>query len=675
MRNKSFLLVTAVAVMISVCGGVAFAQSKGFDSSRMDKTADACTDFFQYANGTWLKNTEVPASESRWGSFNILANNNNAILQNVLEQAAKKKAAAGSDTQLIGDFYASCMDVARIEKAGAKPLGKYFKQIAAVKTVDDLERQIAAMHNSGIPAVFGFGAGPDLKNSNSVIANAGQGGLTLPNRDFYTNDDAKSVETRAKFVEYMTNMFKLVGDRPDVAAANAATVLAIQTRLAKASLTPVERRNPDNNYNKIPFASIQELTPNFSWTSYVAARNVPAFTEVNIAPPKFFTEVNAMLKDVSVNDWKTYLRWMTLNSAAPSLSKKFVDENFAFFGKYLRGQKEQQPRWKVCVQNTDGTLGEALGMEFAKTAFTPAAKARMNELIDNLQAALKDRIGGLEWMSPETKAQAVAKLATFKRKIGYPDQLRGYKGLAIARNSYIDNIRAVNQFQIHRNFEDLGKPRDKTRWGMSPPTVNASYSPVNNDITFPAGILQPPFFNFEADDAINYGAIGGVIGHEITHGFDDQGSRYDADGNLKVWWTDSDRKNFDERTSCVVKQFDSYEVQPGVFMNGKLTLGENIGDFAGLTVAYDAYMRSLAGKPRPANIDGFTPEQRFFLGWAQVWAAKSTPEAEVQQVKTDPHALPRWRVNGPFSNMPQFAKAFGCKAGQPMVRPERCQIW
>jgi len=674
MRNMTFRIVSAFAVSIIICGA-AFGQGKGFDKTRMDPKADACNDFFQYANGTWLRTTEVPASESRWGSFNILANNNNSILKQVLETAAKKKAAAGSDSQLIGDFYSSCMDEAAIEKAGAKPLAKYFRQIDAIKNVDDLEHEIAVLHNAGIPAVFGFGASPDLKDSNLVIASAGQGGLSLPNRDYYTGEDPKSVETRAKFVEYMTNMFKLVGDSPAVAAANAAKVLAIQTRLAKVSLTPVERRNPDNTYNKIALSAVQDITPNFAWTSYMTARSTPSVSEMNIAPPKFFSEVNAMLKDVPLEDWKIYLRWMTLNSAAPSLSKAFVNERFNFFGKYLSGQKEQQERWKTCVQNTDGTLGEALGMEFAKTAFTPAAKARMNELIDNLMAALKSRITNLEWMTDETKVQAQAKLATFKRKIGYPDKLRGYNGLTITRKSYMDNILNVDRFQIKRNFDDIGKPRDKTRWGMSPPTVNASYSSVNNDITFPAGILQPPFFNFEADDAINYGAIGGVIGHEISHGFDDQGSRFDAAGNLKMWWTDADRKNFDERTACVVKQFDSYEVQPGVFINGKLTLGENIGDFAGLTISYDAYQRSLQGKDRPVDIDGFTPEQRFFLGWAQVWAAKATPEAEVRQVKTDPHALPRWRVNGPLSNMPQFAQAFGCKEGQAMVRADRCIIW
>ena len=357
------------------------------------------------------------------------------------------------------------------------------------------------------------------------------------------------------------------------------------------------------------------------------------------------------------------------------MPKIYADENFKFFGQYLSGQKEQQPRWKRCVQLTDGTLGEALGMEYARMKFMPESKARMDELIDNLLAAMKVRIAGLKWMSEPTKIQAQAKLATFKRKIGYPDKLRGFKGLKINDRSYAMNVMRSNQFNIRRNFADLGKPRDKDRWPYSPTTVNASYSSVNNDITFPAGILQPPFFNAKADDAINYGAIGGVIGHEISHGFDDSGSRYDADGNLKMWWTDEDRKLFEERASCVVKQWDEYEVQPGVFMVGKLALGENIGDFAGLTVAYAAFKKSLEGKPRPANIDGFTAEQRFFLGWAQVWAAKYTPQAEILQAKNGPHSLPRWRVNGPLSNMPEFAEAFACKAPAKMIREKKCEIW
>ena len=672
LRKSIFRTAAAGAFLASMCV-TALGQAKAFDPANMNTAVDACTDFFEYANGGWLKKTEIPASESRWGTFNVLADRNNAMLKEILDSAAKSKAADGSNEQLIGDFYATCMDEAGIEKAGITPIKPFLDKIDSIKSTEDVQRTIAYLHDNGVPAVFTFGVGPDLKESNAVLLNTSQGGISLPNRDYYTQTDPKSVETRAKFVEHVSNMLKLLGDAN--AAASADKVMAIQTRLANASLTPVERRNPDNNYNKITVAAVKELTPDFSWDAYFAERNVPASPDINVAPPKFFTEMNAMMKDTSVEDWKAYLRWQVVNSAASALPKAYADENFRFFGTYLSGQKEQQPRWKRCVQATDNALGEALGMEYAKQAFKPEAKARMNELIDNLMAAMKDRINSLEWMSPETKTQAQSKLSTFKRKIGYPDVLRGYKGLDIERDSYAANLRRANQFQIRRNFEDLGKPRDKTRMGMTPPTVNASYSSVNNDITFPAGILQPPFFNFAADDAINYGAIGGVIGHEISHGFDDQGSRYDAAGNLKMWWTADDRKKFEERAACVVDQFNSFEVQPGLFMNGKLTLGENIGDFAGLTIAYDAYMRSLKGKKAPKKIDGFTPEQRFFLGWAQVWAGKYTPEAERTQVKGNPHALPKWRVNGPLSNMPQFAKAFGCKGGQPMVRPNACSIW
>ncbi len=672
MHTRLFRFVTTLAIMLSLWGSV-LAQSSGFDPSRMDRTTEACDDFFQYANGSWLKNTQIPASESSWGTFNMLRDSNNAILMGVLEKATASKAKSGSDAQMIGDFYATCMDEAAIEKNGTKPIENYLKAISKSKTHADIQDQIAKLHSFGMPAVFGFGASADLKSTNTIIVNAGQGGITLPNRDYYT--EARYGETRGKFVEYMTAMFKLLGDAPEAAAAKAGRVLAMQTRLATASLTPVERRNPDNSYNKITVADAQALTPNFNWNSYFATRGVATTYDFNIAPPKFFTEMNTMLADVSVDDWKTYLTWMVVNSAAPSLPKAFADERFNFFGKHLSGQKEPQVRWKTCVQNVDGALGEALGMEYAKVAFTPAAKARMNVMIDNLMVSMTERIDALKWMSEETKKQAKAKVSTFKRKIGYPDNLRGYVGLTVKRDSYAQNILRANQFQIGRNFQDLGKPRDKTRMGMTPPTVNASYSPQNNDITFPAGILQPPFFNFNADDAINYGAIGGVIGHEITHGFDDQGSRFDADGNLKSWWTDEDKKQFDERASCVAKQYDGYEVQPGLFINGKLTLGENIGDFAGLTVSYYAYLKSLQGKPRPADIDGFTAEQRFFLGWAQVWAGKYTPEAERQQVAGNPHALPRWRVNGPMSNMPEFAKAFGCKTGQKMIREKVCEIW
>ncbi|MEO6050477.1 MAG: M13 family metallopeptidase, partial [Pyrinomonadaceae bacterium] len=646
-----------------------------FDTMRMDRSVDACEDFFQYANGTWIKNTEIPPSQSRWGSFNILADNNRAILKSVLETAAKTKSPASSDAQLIGDYYNACMDETAIEKAGIKPLEPIFKQINKMKTSKDVQKEIAELHNSGMGVLFGFGAGQDLKNSNQVIANVGQGGLSLPNKDYYTKTDAKSVETRAKFVEYMTNMFKLMGDNADTAAANAKMVMDVQTRLANASMAPVELRNPENRYNKIAFSETAKITPDFSWADYVAARGVSPLSEINMPGTKFFMEMNAMIKNLPVETWKTYMRFMVLNQSADTLSKKFDDERFNFYGRYLNGTKEQQPRWKRCVAATDGSVGEALGTEFVKQAFTPMAKARMDELISNLFASMNERIDGLKWMSAETKPEAHKKLNAIKRKIGYPDVLRGYKGLDIGKKSYFDNDVRSAKFQVKRNLDDLGKPVDRTRWGMTPPTVNAYYSGTFNEIVFPAGILQPPFFNFEADDAINYGGIGGVIGHEISHGFDDQGSKFDADGNLKSWWTDDDRKKFEERATCVADQFGKYEVQPDLFINGRLTLGENIGDFSGLTISYAAFQKSMEGKKRPENIDGFTPEQRFFLGWAQVWAAKSTAEAERSQVLGDPHSAAKWRVNGPTSNMPEFASAFGCKTGAKMIREKVCQIW
>lgn len=674
MRNFSFRFLTAFAAILSFCA-LATAQNTAFDLSRMDTTADACQDFFQYTNGNWLKSTQVPPAYSRWGTFNILRDSNQDILRKILDDSVKNKAANGTNMQMIGDYYASCMDEAAIEKAGAKPLNNYFKQIDKIKTAKDLQRQIAVMHNLGIPVLFGLGASPDAKNSSINIAGARQGGLSLPNRDFYTKDDAKSVETRQKFVEYMSNMFKLAGDDPDRAAKNAQIVMAIQTRLANASKSPVDLRNPEASYNKRTLAQLAEMTPNFSWTDYMTARGIPPVKEINIGQPDFFVEVNKMMADVPLDQWKTYLRWMVINSAAPRLSKAFVDENYNFFSRYLEGTKEQQPRWRICVNSTDRALGEALGAEFVKTAYTPEAQKRMNELIDNLFAAYRERIGQLDWMSPETKQKALVKLNAYQRKIGFNQTPRGYAGLKLSRKSYFENGSNISQFEVARNLRDINQKVDKTRWGFTPPTVNASYSPATNTITFPAGILQPPFFNFKADDAINYGAIGAVIGHEITHGFDDQGSQYDAEGNLKSWWTKEDRAKFEERASCVTNQFNGYQIQPNLNINGKLTLGENIADLGGLTMAYEAYKKSLVGKSEPGKIDGFTPEQRFFLGWAQVWADKTTDEFARQQVLTDPHSNARYRVNGPLSNLPQFAQAFGCKPGQAMVRNDICKIW
>ena len=677
MFSFSLRFTFALTVLFSLSASALAQTAPAFDVTRMDKSVNACDDFFQYANGTWVRNTQIPAAYSRWGSFNILGENNNAALHEILDAETKiNNATAGSNDQLVGDYYAACMDEAAIEKAGVTPLNPYFKQIDQIKDTRDLEREIAMMHAAGVPAVFGFGVGADAKNSSMNLVGLRQGGLTLPDRDFYTKDDAKSTETRAKFVAHMTNVFKLLGDDATTAAAEAQTVLAIQTRLANASRTRADLRNPEKSYNKRTVAQLSEMTPNFSWTDYTTTRGVAnAPAEVNVGQPEFFTEVNKMMTDVSINDWKTYLRWMTIDSAAPRLSKAFVDEDFDFNSRYLNGTKEQQPRWRRCVGSTDRAVGEALGAEYVKKNFTPVAQKRVGELIDNLFAAYREKIQAADWMSDETKAKALLKLNAYQRKIGFNTNPRGYAGLKLSRQSYFENTRAVTQFEIARNLKDIGQKVDKTRWGMTPPTVNAYYNPSYNEIVFPAGILQPPFFNQNADDAINYGAIGAVIGHEITHGFDDQGSQFDAEGNLKMWWTPEDRKKFDAKADCVANQFSGYQIQDGLNINGKTTLGENLADLGGLTIAYAAYQKSLEGKPKPANIDGFTPEQRFFLGYAQVWASKSTNEAERQQVLTDPHSAARYRVDGPLSNLPQFAQAFSCKAGDKMVRADFCKIW
>ncbi len=665
---------TALMVMFALSASL-FAQAKPFDVARMDSSTLACDNFFQYVNGTWLRNTEIPADRANTGSFELLRDRNTDILHDILENAAKTDSPKGSDLQMIGDYYATCMDEAAIEARGLKGLKPFFKEIDGIKDSKGLVAAIAMFHKAGVPAVFGFGASPDLNKSTMNIASTGQGGLSLPNKDYYTKTDDKSKETRDKFVAHMTRMFELAGDDNAKAAANAQTVMKLQTRLALASRTPVENRNPKLSDNKMSLADADKLAPNLSWETYIAERGAPAVTEINVANPTFLKEVNAMLVDVPADEWKIYLRWNVLNSAASALPKKFADESFDFFGKTMTGVKEQQPRWRRCVAAVDNNLGEALGMQYVKNNYTPEAKKRMDELIDNLVAALHDRILKLEWMGDETKKQALEKLAAFGRKIGYPDKLRGYAGLKVTRKSYLENLRSSAQFQIARNLKDIGQPVDRTRWGFTPPTVNASYSPQYNQITFPAGILQPPFFNFSADDALNYGGIGGVIGHEISHGFDDQGSQFDAVGNLRMWWTPDDRKNFEQRADCVVQQFNGFDVLDGLMINGKLTLGENIGDLGGLNIAYDAFERSMKGKPRPADIDGFTPEQRFFISWAQVWGSKMRPEAIRQQVLGNPHADARFRVIGPLKNMPEFAQAFGCKLPDKMVSANPCKIW
>jgi putative endopeptidase len=652
------------------------AGTSGFDFNSLDRSVNACQDFNRFANGGWITKNAIPAAYSRWGRFEVLGEQNLEVLHGILDELVKKKNhPKGSNEEKVADFYASCMDEQKIESEGLKPLAEELERINQITDALGLQDEVARFHARRIPAIFGFGAAQDFKDSKSVIAQAVQGGLGLPDRDYYTNDDAKSKQTRDEYTKHVARTFELMNETPERANASALTVLKIETKLAENSVTRVQRRNPEANYHPMIKADLIEITPHFDWGRYFRNVGLPEIGKINVGQPNFFKAADKLMTEIAIEDWKTYLRWHLVNAASPTLSAKFVDENFDFNGKYLQGTKENLPRWKRCVASTDRSLGEALGQIYVKKTFTPQAKTRAQEMVKNLIEALRQNLSTLDWMNDETRERATAKLNAFVRKIGFPDKWRSYEALQVARGPYYNNIVSSGEFEFKRNVGKIGKPLDRTEWGMSPPTVNAYYNPSMNEIVFPAGILQTPFYSATADDAFNYGGIGAVIGHEMTHGFDDQGAKFDADGNLVMWWTPDDFKKFSDRTNCVVKQFNGYEVEPGLFQKGELVVGESVADLGGLTVAYAAYQKSLEGKPRPKNINGFTPEQRFFLGWAQVWAQNIRPEAARLRNATDPHPLGRFRVNGPLSNMPAFAQAFGCKPGDAMVRAERCQIW
>jgi putative endopeptidase len=659
------------------------------DPKNMDTSVKPGDDFYLFANGGWVKNNPIPPEFSTWASFNELAEKNNDALHEIAEKAAagaapkdsskKPKAdkTSSADVQKVGDFYASGMNESAVDAAKAKPLEDELKRIDAMKDRKDVLKEIGRFHAMQLHAFFGFTSGQDDKDSTRVIAQAYQGGLGLPDRDYYTKEDDASKKLRDQYVEHVTKMLTLAGAPADQAAADAKKIMALETSLAKPARTRVELRDPQRNYNKMKVAALQAITPDFNWSDFLKELKLANPGDINVGQPDFFKAANEIFKTTAVEDWKPYLRWHLIHDLAPMLSSDFVNENFRFYQATLRGTKQIKPRWKRVVAKTDEELGEALGKLYVAEQFPPEAKARALEMVNNLREALAERIKTLEWMDQPTKDQALKKLAQFTVKIGYPDKWRDYSALKIDRASYAQNVLRGDMFEVDRQLKKIGKPVDRTEWGMSPPTVNAYYNPNMNEIVFPAGIMQPPFFDPKADDAVNYGGMGAVIGHEMTHGFDDQGRQYDGLGNLRDWWSPESAKAYTERSKAIVAQYSAYEPLPGLHINGELTQGENIADIGGVKLAFMALQKALAKKGPQPKIDGFTPEQRFFLGFAQIWRINQRDEDLRLQVNTNPHSPGRFRTIGPLSNFVEFQKAFDIPDGSPMIRPadQRVNIW
>ena len=657
---------------------MAQSSQSGVDVQAMDPSVSACQNFYQYACGTWRKNNPIPADRASWGRFGQLQEQNLKIERDILEKAAEPKASRSAVEQKIGDFYASCMDENEIQGKGLGPILPALDRIAKMSSKKDLVAETARLEREGVRVLFTFGIRPDAKNVNEQIANVDQGGLGLPDRDFYLKDDPRSVELRKKYQDHIRTMFELLAKteaKPETdAAAKAQAVLNIETALAKASMDRVMRRNPDSTYHKMTVDQLALLSPDFSWKQYLKDIGIPPVQMLNVGNPEFVKALNGLIGSASMADLKTYLTWHALSQNAEFLPKAFRDADFEFFEHTLRGVAEQPARWKECVEQTDRAMGEALGQKFVEVAFSPASKARALQLVGEIEKEMASDIQSANWMTAATKDQALTKLHEVSNKIGYPDHWRDYSSLKIIRGAYFANTERTHEFDIQRNFAKLGKPVDKTEWGMSPPTVNAYYSPPQNNINFPAGILQPPFYNPKADDAVNYGAIGVVIGHELTHGFDDQGRRFDGHGNLRDWWTAADAKAFESRVDCVANEYDGFSPVAGVHLNGRLTLGENAADNGGIHLAYMALMDSLAGKVLPKK-DGFTTEQQFFLGYAQIWCENTSEQAARLSAQTNPHSPGEFRVNGVVQNLPEFQKAFSCKTGDAMVSKEPCRVW
>jgi putative endopeptidase len=650
---------------------------RGLDLANFDQTVGACEDFYVYSNGNWLRNNPVPAAFSTWGTFNELEVRNNERLRAIAAAAADRiDVAPGSPEALVGAFYAAAMDEATIEARGLDPIRPELDAIAALRTPADVARLIRDWQTEGVGVLYGFFSRQDLKDNTRVIAYATQGGLGLPNRDFYTREDDESAKLRAQYVEHIANQLAAAGTPRERAEADARAILALETRLAGTHLTREELRVPDNSYNLVRVADAERATPTLGWRALFDANGLADVAEFNLSHPKFFAEAEKALHDVPVETWQAYLRWHLLRQSAPNLSRAFADESFRFYGTVLRGQREQRPRDERTIEQMNGILGQPLGRLFVAQYFPPEAKARMMDMIGHLKSALRKRLENLEWMGDDTRREALEKWSTFTAKIGYPDVWRDYSGVTLARDDHFGNVRRLVRFEHQRDMAKIGKPVDRSEWGMPPQQVNAYYNAVWNEIVFPAGILQPPFFDMQADDALNYGGIGAVIGHELLHGYDDQGSRFDAQGRLRMWWTPEDRQRFDARAQRLVDQAGEFVAIGDMRLNGRVSLGENIADLGGLKIAYDALEEALRDRPQPP-IDGFTPQQRFFLGWSQVWRRNFTDEAMRIQVNVGPHAPSKFRTNGPLSNLPEFHRAFGCQEGDPMVRPadRRVAIW
>ncbi len=651
-------------------------ELRGFDAALMDKSADPCADFYQYSCGGWLKQNPIPPDQASYGRDTELAERNRLVLRDILERASSEDPGRSAVEQKIGDYYASCMDEKAIEDKGIEPLKPELDRIAALKSKSELPEELAHLHLLGVDAFFSYGSDQDFKDATSVIAEADQGGLGLPERDYYSRTDPKSLETRKQYTAHVANMLRLAGQNPATAKTDAHNILMLETQLAKASLTVTQRRDPASIYHKLPLSDLQNMDPIFTWNRYLRATDTPPVQSLNVAVPGFFKALQAVLNQQNLPTIKAYLRWHLVHEMAPMLPAKFVAENFAFYGQELQGQKELQARWKRCVRSTDHQLGEALGQKYVERQFGPENKERTLRMVKDIEAAMGRDIDQLTWMSAETKQKAKEKLTAVANKIGYPDKWRDYSKYEIIRGDALGNFVRGTEFESHRQIAKIGKPVDRGEWGMSPPTVNAYYNPQMNDINFPAGILQPPYYDPKADDAVNYGDAGGVIGHELTHGFDDEGSQFDGKGNLSNWWTAADRKEFDTRTACVAREYDQFIAVDDVHLNGKLTLGENVGDLGGLKLALMAYMaRAGAGNDKDQASEGFTPEQRFFLGYAQGWCENDTPEILRLQAQTDPHSTTKYRVDGVVINLPEFQKAFSCKTGAPLAPEKRCEVW